>query len=94
MVAATVCLALWTVVNGFVSAMHKLSPMERPRGGSGSGLLGLVLSYGFLVAAIVLAWRSSGWMWGVGAFVLGFWILAPIFERLILGVYSHQASGH
>jgi hypothetical protein len=90
MVVATAVLLLAAIINGFFLGMGGLHPVQRPSAGAGAGLLGLLLSYGLLVVAVVLAWRALGWLAGIGFLLLGLFVLPFIVRGLVVSIYSQR----
>jgi len=86
---ASLALLLSALISSWQLVAHEQPRINRPtalRGGG--GLVAILLWLTLLVAGVVMFWRGVGWLAGIGAFVMGFWLLRIPF-RLIFRA-QHQ----
>jgi membrane associated rhomboid family serine protease len=87
-VVGVLAIGFSSVISSWQGAAHRHHPMERPAMLVGpAALVVLLTSLALLLLGVVLFWRGIGWFAGVGAFVLGFWVLPIPLEQLWQGQY-------
>src|SRR6266853_2340383 len=76
---------------GWFIACRSLHPLDRPKAATGGPSL-VILGFWLVlfVSAVLLAWIRAGWRAGVGAILLGFWVLPQLFRRFWLSRFASQ----
>lgn len=91
MIVAAILILASSIISGWISAMRRLHPLDRPlAAGGGAALIIMAMWLLVYLAGVIRAWTTSGWGWGVGAIVVGFWVLPGLFERIFLSIYARQ----
>lgn len=91
LVAALLLIASSTLF-GWFQATRALGPLDRPLGASGqSGVVAFVASMALLLAGVILAGSTVGWLGGLVAVVVGFWLF-PSISRVLWGNWFTSQS--
>lgn len=88
MLLPLVLLVSSSIVLGWLFAVRSLDVLDRPRAAFGApALVAIAIWLALFLAGVILAWTKSGWLWGIGAIVVGFWVLPQFFQPLFRGIY-------
>lgn len=88
MAVGSAVLLVGSFLLGFMFATRRLDLMRRPRiSYGGPAIIIMVLGFASYLAGVVLIWTANGWVWGLAAVVVGFWVLPSIFEGFFASIY-------